>query len=76
MNSLRVLLFALEANPGFMNTRLIGYLHAEALARLRKLTLVVRGPDEGAVRRAGGHSMQSKRSIFLEKQRQIAGYWA
>jgi glycosyltransferase involved in cell wall biosynthesis len=69
MNSLRILLLAPETNPESISTPLIGYLHGEALARLHKVTLVVRGPHEGAVRRAGGpfHAIEAIRLPWLDR---------
>lgn len=54
MNSLRILLLAPECSPESISTQLIGYEHAEALARRHSVTLVVRAKNEGAVRRARG----------------------
>jgi glycosyltransferase involved in cell wall biosynthesis len=54
MNRLRILLLAPECNPESISTALIGYEHAEALARLHTVTLVVRAKNEAAVRRIGG----------------------
>src|SRR5262249_1616456 len=54
MNPLRILLLAPDTNPESITTPLIGYLHSEALARLHAVTLVIRGANEGAVRRARG----------------------
>src|SRR5215471_21650058 len=69
MNSLRILLLAPEANPESHSTALIGYLHGEALARLHEVTLVVRGPWEGAVRRAAGpfHAIEAIRLPLLDR---------
>jgi glycosyltransferase involved in cell wall biosynthesis len=53
MNPLRILLLAPDTNPESGNTPTIGYRHAEALARLHAVTLVVRGANEEPVRRAG-----------------------
>jgi glycosyltransferase involved in cell wall biosynthesis len=54
MNRLRVLVLAPDCNPDSISTPLIGYSHAEALARLHRVTLVVRAVHEVAVRRARG----------------------
>src|SRR5262249_23323930 len=51
---LRILLLAPDCNPESISTPLIGYAQAEALARLHKVTLVVRTGGESAVRRAQG----------------------
>ena len=69
MNSLRVLVLAPETNPESISTPLIGYLHGEALARLHEVTLVVRGPHEGAVRRARGpfHSVEAIHLPLLDR---------
>jgi glycosyltransferase involved in cell wall biosynthesis len=69
MNSLRILLLAPETNPESISTPLIGYLHAEALARLHKVTLVVRAPHEGPIRKAGGpfHGIEAIRLPMLDR---------
>lgn len=54
MKPLRILILAPETNPESISTPLIGFLHAAALARLHKVTLVVRSAHEGAVRKARG----------------------
>jgi glycosyltransferase involved in cell wall biosynthesis len=48
---LRILLLAPGSNPNGITGPLIGYSHAEALARLHTVTLVIRRENEGAVRR-------------------------
>ena len=48
---LRVLLLAPGSNPDGITGPLIGYSHAEALARLHAVTLVIRRDNEEAVRR-------------------------
>jgi glycosyltransferase involved in cell wall biosynthesis len=69
MSKLRVLLLAPDCNPSSISTPLIGYAHAEALARLHVVTLVVRAVNEEAVRRAGGpfHAIESIRLPLLER---------
>jgi glycosyltransferase involved in cell wall biosynthesis len=54
MNRLRVLVLAPDCNPDSISTPLIGYSHAEALARLHRVTLVIRAVNEVPVRRAQG----------------------
>jgi glycosyltransferase involved in cell wall biosynthesis len=48
---LRILLLAPGSNPDGITGPLIGYSHAEALARLHAVTLVIRRDNEKAVRR-------------------------
>jgi glycosyltransferase involved in cell wall biosynthesis len=48
---LRILLVAPDSNPDGTHGPLIGYSHAEALARLHAVTLVIRRENEEAVRR-------------------------
>src|SRR5204862_320481 len=48
---LRILVLAPGSNPGGITGPLIGYSHAEALARLHSVTLVIRHRNEAAVRR-------------------------
>jgi len=50
----RILLLAPDCNSESISTPLIGYEHAEALGRLHEVTLVVRGKNAEAVRRAAG----------------------
>jgi glycosyltransferase involved in cell wall biosynthesis len=54
MQKLRVLVLAPDCNPESVTTPQIAYAHAEALARLHAVTLVVRARNEDPVRRAGG----------------------
>ena len=54
MSSLRILLLAPDCNPESVTTPQIAYAHAEALARLHTVTLVVRAANEQPIRRAGG----------------------
>jgi glycosyltransferase involved in cell wall biosynthesis len=51
---LRILLLARDSNPDKTHGHLIGYSHAEALARLHAVTLVIHRDNEKAVRRAQG----------------------
>jgi glycosyltransferase involved in cell wall biosynthesis len=51
---LRILLLARDSNPDKTHGHLIGYSHAEALARLHAVTLVIHRDNEKAVRRAHG----------------------
>lgn len=53
MSSLRILLLAPDCNPDSITTPQIAYAHAAALARLHRVTLVVRAANEQSVRRAG-----------------------
>src|SRR5204862_1855284 len=48
---LRILVLAPGSNPDGITGPLIGYSHAEALARLHAVTLVIRQENEEAVRR-------------------------
>ena len=48
---LRILLLAPGSNPNGITGPLIGFSHAEALARLHTVTLVIRRENEAAVRR-------------------------
>jgi hypothetical protein len=48
---LRMLMLAPGSNPDGITGPLIGYSHAEALARLHSVTLVIRHDNEAAVRR-------------------------
>ena len=54
MRPLRILLLAPDCNPESITTPQIAYAHAEALARLHTVTLVVRAVNEPSIRRAGG----------------------
>ena len=54
MQKLRVLVLAPDCNPESVTTPQIAYAHAEALARVHDVTLVVRAANEGAIRRAKG----------------------
>ena len=52
MSRLRILLLAPGANPETISAFLVAYLHAEALAHLHDVTLVIQSTSEEAVRRA------------------------
>src|SRR5690349_24950776 len=54
ISPLRILLLAPDCNPDSVTTPQIAYAHAEALARLHDVTLVVRAANEPSVRQAGG----------------------
>jgi len=54
MQKLRVLVLAPDCNPESVTTPQIAYAHAEALARLHAVTLVIRAANEDPVRKAGG----------------------
>ena len=68
MNPLRILILAPECNPDSITTPQIAYAHAEALARLHTITLVVRAENEQSVRRAGGgfHAIEAIRLPWLD----------
>jgi glycosyltransferase involved in cell wall biosynthesis len=53
MSSLRILLLAPDCNPESVTNPSIAYYHAEALARLHEVTLVVHAANEEAVLRRG-----------------------
>lgn len=69
MSPLRVLLLAPDCNPDSISTPLIGYAHAEALARLHTVTLVVRAVNADLVRRAKGpfHAIEAIDLPWLER---------
>lgn len=54
MNRLRILILAPDANPESIAVSLVCYRHAEALARLHRVTLIGRSCNEEALRRAKG----------------------
>jgi glycosyltransferase involved in cell wall biosynthesis len=54
MKRLKILLLAPDCNPESVTTPQIAYAHAEALARVNDVTLVLRAANEVPVRRAGG----------------------
>jgi glycosyltransferase involved in cell wall biosynthesis len=68
MRSLRILLLAPDCNPDSITTPRIAYAHAEALARLHTVTLVVRAVNEASVRRAGApfHAIEAIRLPWLD----------
>ena len=53
MKPLRILVLAADANPDSISTSLVGYSHAEALARRHQVTLVIRDRYEAPVRAKG-----------------------
>jgi glycosyltransferase involved in cell wall biosynthesis len=69
MSNIRILLLAPECNPNSVTTPQIAYAHAEALARLHAVTLVVRAVNEQPIRRAGGafHSIEAIRLPGLDR---------
>ena len=69
LTGLRILVLAPECNPDSITTPMIAYAHANALARLHTVTLVVRGVNEEAIRRAGGefHSVEAIRLPWLDR---------
>ncbi len=54
MTKLRVLMLAPDCNPESVTTPQIAYAHAEALAKLHDVTLVVRSANEHPIKDAGG----------------------
>jgi glycosyltransferase involved in cell wall biosynthesis len=64
MSRLRILLLAPDCNPDSITTPAIAYAHAEALARIHAVTLVIRAANEHSVRRAGGN-FQAIEAIHL-----------
>jgi glycosyltransferase involved in cell wall biosynthesis len=54
MKRLKILLLAPDCNPESVTTPQIAYAHAEALARVNDVTLVLCAANEVPVRRAGG----------------------
>lgn len=54
MDRLRILLLAPEANPDGICAALIGYSQAQALGAIHDVTIVVRPPEEEALRRKQG----------------------
>ena len=53
MKPLKILLLAPDCNPESVTTPQIAHAHAEALARMHAVTLVIRAANEAPVRRAG-----------------------
>lgn len=68
MSPLRILLLAPECNPEGLTNPSIGYFHAEALARLHRVTLVLHASNEAAVRRGGAslHEIEPIRLPLLD----------
>jgi glycosyltransferase involved in cell wall biosynthesis len=69
MKSLRILILAPDSNPESISTSLVGYSHAEALARLHKVTLVIRSQYENSHRNVASffHSIESIRLPLLDR---------
>ena len=69
MGRLRILLLAPDANPESITGPLLSFCHAEALARLHDVTLVIRPTGEEAVRRARGpfRAIEVVRMRLLER---------
>jgi glycosyltransferase involved in cell wall biosynthesis len=69
MSPLRILVLAPDCNPDSITTPMIAYAHAEALARLHAVTLVVRAANEQSIRRAGGafHAIEAIRLPWLDR---------
>jgi glycosyltransferase involved in cell wall biosynthesis len=53
MSKLRILILSPDANPTSISTALVGYAHAEALARRHLVTLAVREANVESIKRAG-----------------------
>src|SRR5262245_10019945 len=68
MSGLRILVLAPECNPESITNPSVGYYHAEALARLHEVTLVLYASNVDAVRRAGGsfHAVEPIRLPWLD----------
>ena len=69
MRQLRILVLAPDANPDGVCGPLIGYLQAQALARIHKVTLVIRSSSETALRGMEGaiHSVDVIRLPLLDR---------
>jgi glycosyltransferase involved in cell wall biosynthesis len=69
MKPLRVLVLAPGCDPESISTPLIGYAHAEALARLHQVTLVIREINEDSVCRANGgfHGVEAIALPWLDR---------
>jgi len=69
MSALRILLIAPETNPESLTNPSIAYYHAEALARLHEVTLLLYASNEEAVRRGGAkfHAIQPIRLPWLDR---------
>ncbi len=69
MNRLRILLLAPGANPETISAFYVAYCHAEALARLHDVTLVIQAANEEPIRRAGApfHAIEVVRQPWLDR---------
>jgi len=69
MSRLRILVLAPGANPQSITGPLLSYLHAEALACLHDVTLVIHPDNEEPVRRAQGpfHAIEVIRQPWIDK---------
>lgn len=69
MKQLRLLALAPDANPESISTSLVCYRHAEALAQLHSVTLVIRSGNEAAVRRAKApfHAIEAISHRWLDR---------
>jgi len=69
MSQLNILVLGQDCNPEQVSMPYVTYSHAAALAKLHEVTLVVRAPVEGAVRRAKAqfHSIEVVRMPLLER---------
>src|SRR5262245_36389819 len=69
MSGLRILLIAPEANPESLTNPSIAYYHAEALARLHEVTLLIYASNEGAVRAGRGpfHAIEPIRLGWVDR---------
>ena len=77
MTPLRILLLAPDSNPRSISTSLVGYSHAEALARLHLVTLVTRRANEEAVRQAHApfHAIEGIRLPWLDRLLALGLRW-
>jgi glycosyltransferase involved in cell wall biosynthesis len=66
---LRILALAPDANPESISTSLVCYRHAEALAQLHSVTLVIRSGNEAAVSRAQApfHAVEAISHPWLDR---------
>jgi glycosyltransferase involved in cell wall biosynthesis len=69
MSRLRILLLGPDCNPDSITTPVLGYEHAEALAHLHAVTLVVRAKNAEAVRRAAPpfHAIEAIKLPWLDR---------
>ncbi len=69
MSRLRILVLAPDSNPEMVSIPYVTYSHAAALAQLHDVSLVVRSPNEDAVRRAKApfRSIEVVRMPWLER---------